>query len=979
MQHGVLPGNGWPLENSKDESLARQVVELQRQLSEVLRRVEALEGEKEERSPAEPASVLLPFAKPPVGKTVTPPVEEDIQPAAFGPGKEPIETVEPEVSMPAPPAEETVVAPGPPPPPRSYQPAPTPQRESWEVRVATYWFPRIGGAFLLLAFAMWASMHVVGPWGKVGLGYIVAAALTIIGIRKRASLPGWAHPVTAAGLALSFLVTLTMGTVRPMLVIPSLSGHLAALAGNLALIFVIAHLLRSEVVAGVALVLAYFSLGVTETEPIALAAVTLLSLAAVSFLWLNRWISATAISVTATYASQFYVWLFLQTDSDSTVQELFWSRSLYLSCAFAVFVVGTIIARESPASDFAESDRRSERDGLIHYLAYVNPAAYLSMMIWLLRATVVYWNQSWLLFFSYAAVMATLATAFHAYPRIKQTYSLLASVAVAFGLVALASPGWLPVLLGVQAVGMLYASQQSNSWWGRVVSLGLLLVAGAYVVSVGEIDILTPGRVIPRNMPVWTITVTSLLFVAYTRVMLLRPLQWSTTAPVLLLPAIGGLVLAIGAVTNLQANEYMLLAMVLAGPTVVALAAWMRRAPLVTYTLVAQTALFVLMFLAQDTNWWEASTFSHYGLSILLGLRAAVYAERVLVKTDAVRYTLQGLLVVAHASMLKLILPSVAEPFEMIIVAVVALAVVIAGLAVSSRALFLSSGWFALGAITVFNSGLGTVQILLAVAIFVLAGLLAGAPRLNRRVSGETEDVSPVPELLLVLLPLVYFTVWTFNKPHPWTFLMLAGIFSLVLIPAIAFGRLQLFWAVIGTGSLVLGLTILAKLAGLKTGEHEQAAWSLGGTALVLVLVERALANRSRLQWFRDEPLDVQAYTVEKLQALLILLGLGILLTAIGLHPDTHRLYFTAALVCAGAAWIGFGFLFSARLYRQSGFAVICFGILKGFLYDALSLPRDYRMLSWATLGVLVIAVGFLYSRFRNRMDEVWVENDDAS
>jgi hypothetical protein len=85
--------------------------------------------------------------------------------------------------------------------------------------------------------------------------------------------------------------------------------------------------------------------------------------------------------------------------------------------------------------------------------------------------------------------------------------------------------------------------------------------------------------------------------------------------------------------------------------------------------------------------------------------------------------------------------------------------------------------------------------------------------------------------------------------------------------------------------------------------------------------------------------------------------------------PEMRLFYFTGAMVAAAFIWIVFGFFFNEPAYRQSGFALLCLGIVKGLVYDVLSLKETfYRIVSWSILGTLAIAASFLYTRFRSRL-----------
>jgi hypothetical protein len=62
------------------------------------------------------------------------------------------------------------------------------------------------------------------------------------------------------------------------------------------------------------------------------------------------------------------------------------------------------------------------------------------------------------------------------------------------------------------------------------------------------------------------------------------------------------------------------------------------------------------------------------------------------------------------------------------------------------------------------------------------------------------------------------------------------------------------------------------------------------------------------------------------------------------------------------------GFAFSERILRLQGLAMLAICILKLFLYDLRNLETPYRILSFIALGVILLAVSSLYTRFREQI-----------
>jgi len=73
-----------------------------------------------------------------------------------------------------------------------------------------------------------------------------------------------------------------------------------------------------------------------------------------------------------------------------------------------------------------------------------------------------------------------------------------------------------------------------------------------------------------------------------------------------------------------------------------------------------------------------------------------------------------------------------------------------------------------------------------------------------------------------------------------------------------------------------------------------------------------------------------------------------------------------------GLALVALGFLLHERLARQLGLAALSFCVLKLFFYDLRGLEGLMRILSFIVLGLVLIAVSFAYTRFRERWKQLW-------
>ena len=92
-----------------------------------------------------------------------------------------------------------------------------------------------------------------------------------------------------------------------------------------------------------------------------------------------------------------------------------------------------------------------------------------------------------------------------------------------------------------------------------------------------------------------------------------------------------------------------------------------------------------------------------------------------------------------------------------------------------------------------------------------------------------------------------------------------------------------------------------------------------------------------------------------------------VLTTAFLFHEVTGSML-TVAWGIQGAFLLGAGFPLRDRVLRLSGLAVFVLCIGKLFFYDLSALDTLYRILSFFVLGVILVAVSWIYTRFRDRI-----------
>ena len=179
-----------------------------------------------------------------------------------------------------------------------------------------------------------------------------------------------------------------------------------------------------------------------------------------------------------------------------------------------------------------------------------------------------------------------------------------------------------------------------------------------------------------------------------------------------------------------------------------------------------------------------------------------------------------------------------------------------------------------------------------------------------------------------------------------------------------AVGTLQLFvmnayrgavWVGdVSTGAIILGSVVLVLISLLSVF----AVHSL----VKLIVMERKLG----VEWY---PLMVSAYFVTILTQNLI---------------TQYDLSFASAwvsiiYVLTALAWIVFGFVKRYSFIRKFGLGLALMSVVKLFIIDMGSLTQGYRIVSYFSLGITLVAISFVYQYFNKRLELKTEVAEDAS
>jgi hypothetical protein len=276
-------------------------------------------------------------------------------------------------------------------PPPPFASEDRPKEVNLEEVLGTNWLNKIGIVILVLGVVLFLvyQLRVMGAGGKILVGLTVSAALLGGGIalERRPIYKIIGRACIAGGWALAFFTTYAMYHVEVTRILSSQLPDLALMLVVAAAM--VAHTLRykSEVVTGLAFLLAFSTLTISQVTVYSLSAEIVLALGLVVVVWRTKWYALEAFGIAAAYFNHWW-WvrrIIEPMGSDKHGFPEFVPSVTMLLLYWAIFRVSYIIR---------ECDERQERIstgaallnsvGLLALLSY--QAAHLDWAFWALLA-----------------------------------------------------------------------------------------------------------------------------------------------------------------------------------------------------------------------------------------------------------------------------------------------------------------------------------------------------------------------------------------------------------------------------------------------------------------------------------------------------------------------------------------------------------------------------------------------------------------
>ena len=845
-------------------------------------------------------------------------------------------------------------------PPMMPAPVAPPEQLSLEMRVGTYWLVRIGVVLLLTGLVFFGNLAYqnyiskLGAGGKVFLLYLTSAILLGAGwwwqrAAVKETLKNYGRVLFAGGLAALYFTTYAAHHVQQLLVIQSATLDGILLLACAGFMVICADRKKSEVMALFAVGLAYYTSIITRVGYFTLYSNLVLTAAGVLFLVRNRWAIVSFGSLVATYAAYGF-WRFFDGSNWhwASPAEGLWSGVFFLVCYWLLFTSAVFLSRDEK---FAGQNRAS-------FLTLNNGAFFTTFLLTMMQ---VQEGGFWKFAMIYGATLLGLSVAARVLlakdPLTANAYLTQGLLLVTAGLITKFAGLQLALMLAVESVILLTLGEQRKN---SVLQIGAYVVAGLAVgwgmdgmrqqdaagvwLAVGSgvfmmvNALLVHRRVAPspelslRPQPAYFAALALVVWLAAT---------WNNTThdhfPVVL--ACEGLALTFS-IYLLRVPEVTLLAQ---GYMLLAQAAWVWLKLYSTAPMPWWSPLIVLVSSLILSHWWQ-------------------HQKRVQLQANFSQ-AWQALYALALVAVLSVWLH---DKFEL-------------------------SGWLALtSALAVGLTAYGTLTRTWFIAAFaqIFTALSVGEffYQMFQQKPDSLRALSPIAALLILSGVTVY---WFLQRPqsdvkvrepllqlaqlYRWVALAMTLVWIWEYVP-----ERQRIWVLV-----LLGLSVFG-WAGLR--RNREALWFSGVfAAAALVLFWLPLLESSRVYWpnlcaiiavlaarqtARRFP-DRFGLAPQVHAALIVAAGLSLWrFLSLWVLESASGFYLTASWSLLALALFTAGIVLRERTYRWLGLGILACALGRVLIFDVWKLESLYRILSLMALGIVLLVLGFIYSKYQEKIKE---------
>ncbi len=832
---------------------------------------------------------------------------------------------------------------------------PAREPQSLEMTLGTVWLARIGivilvtGLVFLGNFAYQHVVHRLGPGGKVSLLYLVAAGLGALGawLQKRLNTEGrFPQVLMAGGAATAYYTTYAAHFVAPLRIIESdlASRILLLLVGGIFVWWADRKKLQTAALLGI--VLSYYTAAINPIGSFTVYSSALLTAAAGVLLVRNGWAMVSWASLVGTYGSYFF-WVVRETamtysgghPPDRLAPGNVWFLALY----WLLFTASVFIARTESFSSVPRVSFLSSNNALFF--------AFTSQYLWFRHP-----QEYWMFVLGYGAVLLVLG-ALARLGHVKDyaldgSYLVQGLGAVTAGLAMKLTGPSLAVTLAVESAVLLTAASRRH---GAIYRIGAVATAvWAFCLTMDRMN--TDAELI---VPLGATVAAFLIFDAWwlkQRSGWLPAMRWSWRAAGF--AALG--MLLIGFVLTLKVYDPW-------EPPSLAIAALVATASVYLLRLPEVVLLGQLYLLAAVAQWLNNSYFEHpqvnswtpwwQPLPIIfasLGLAHWWQRQRILrsISADPLHLLCALGFVVIGYFWSKLWLP---EQTFAVVLACAGVATMVYGYGTRAWAISLLGQVFAGAAIFEAFNHFGSGHFPWFIALLPIFGVVAAAAVLARgdeeRWPGELRPALQPAVAFYWLLTFVLTVGWVFEYiPTRWQLLLFASLGAVLFVTGARWPSRPRTY----TGVAFSAITFFVFwMRFIPPGWPD---------LLALLLLPACMRVANRLAPGAKLPAPWPD----------ALLGLT---TASIWWWVTRWMYENHHVEMLTVAWTGLavvvfvaGLTLRERIYRIGGFLILALAIGRIYLVDVWKLETIYRILSFMVLGIVLLALGFVYNRYADRI-----------
>lgn len=838
--------------------------------------------------------------------------------------------------------------------------SPEKPERSLEVRLGTYWAPRVGIVAVLTALVFFAHLAYqtyisrLGPAGKVALLYLASAVLLGIGwrLQRKAAKPqfkNYAQVLFAGGMAALYFTTYAAHHIERLQVIQSAWVDGALLMFCAGFMVWVADRNKSEVLALFAVGLAYYTSIITRVGSFTLYSNLVLTTAAVFFLVRNRWTALTFGSLVASYAAYGF-WRFFDGTFWHWVSpvEGLWSGTYFLASYWVVFTAGGLLSKDKT---FAGEKRSA--------LLTLNNGAFFTMF--LLTMMQVRQGGFWKFSLVYGAVLLGLAVltteVLPDEPLARNSYLTQGLLLLTVGLIAKFSGLELALILAAESVVLLMTSYQRKN---------MILRAAAYITALLAVGWAIDGMKQFDRRGLWLGGGLGTLMLLNTFIAHRQRLA-TADKPLRFEPGyFTVLALLVWLVTTWNNTQQENFSLVLAGEALaLTFSLYILRIGEIAlfgqgYLILAQ---FAWAFNHLDTGptpvWWNPALL----ITVSLVLSHWWPRQQILPASSKFALAWQGVYAFGIVAVFYTWLsPQVGAPAWLALSSGLALALTLYG--VFTRAWLLAACGQIFSLISalqfagqLYQSKPEWAYPLAPVALLSLLSLgtviwLKRKPDVDVRVSGPVLQIALVYRWVALAMSISWVCDYIPARERIWVLALLGLILFLaagwrhnrevLLVSAVFSGAaLVLFWL-----PLVEGGT----------------AYYPNLVAIIALLGQRQIARQLPQRY----PLQPAVHNT-----VIVAGGLSLwLFVSRWVLEQANGFYLTASWSLLALAFFIAGMVLRERMYRWLGLAVLACALGRVVIFDVWKLETIYRILSFMALGIVLLVLGFVYTKYQEKIKE---------